>query len=247
MSGWRTLGDGRKVIVQGACDVDSTFSTSKNFKNPESLIKMGINRDKQSRLFATLCFWCKAPVYFVENGRNGGCFLADRLPEESPWKIHSCWELNKGYDKQYVINHYRRKSYEAKCALSNKPKSNKINTKTNILKSSIRKLHLHHWPKSGTKTYLAKFEHVDIHKLILINGQIYQIAQFREKDQIVRVLILSDRFPIEVLGGRECVITLTIRRFHKEKVPFISSVIVKEKKEIYNPKQIVKMIINHRK
>ncbi|WP_019276432.1 hypothetical protein [Vibrio coralliilyticus] len=244
MSEWRTLSDGRKILLKHACLDRNISSISKEFRNPESLVRIGSNRSKQGRLIPALCFWCKAPVYFVENGSNGGCFLADRLPSEGGWSVHSCWLINKGHDQQSAIKYYRRKAQEHKQNLKNSSKNKQSYPKKNTLKTDIRRLHLHDWLKNSTKTYIVRLDRVEANKQILVNDQNYQIVQFRDKEQVIRALILSSQFPNGLLGNKCFMITLTIRRFHKERIPFISAVFSKEKCEIFNPKQISRMEIN---
>lgn len=243
MSEWRTLSDGRKILLKHACIDSNTSSISKEFRNPESLVRIGSNRSKQGRLIAALCFWCKAPVYFVENGNHGGCFLADRLPSEGGWSVHSCWLINKGHDQQSAIKYYRRKEKKHKQSLKNSSKNKRPYPNKNTLKTDIRRLDLHDWSKESTKIYVVRLDRVEVNKKIVVNDHNYQIVQLGDKDQIIRALISSSQFPNGLLGRKCFMVTLTIRRFHKERIPFISSVFSKEKYEICIPKQISRMEI----
>nr|AAN74630.1 hypothetical protein [Gram-negative bacterium 0471]AAQ10296.1 hypothetical protein [Gram-negative bacterium 0471] len=87
---------------------------------------------EQGKIFSTLCFWCRAPVYFVENSNNGGCFLADRTPSDGGWKVHSCWLVNKGTDKSAVIRHYRQKIKEKKQLKNTQKNTNRTKKKKQI-------------------------------------------------------------------------------------------------------------------
>lgn len=242
MSYWRTLSDGRKVIVQGA-GPECVSSISKSLKNPESLVRMrGKPISEQGKIFSTLCFWCKAPVYFVENSSNGGCFLADRTPSEGGWKVHLCWLVNKGADKSVVIKHYRQKMKEKKRLKAPKKVTNKTKKKTQTLDSElvnkVRRLRLYHSDKKLPKFFVANFEQIEVNPHILINKQSYQVAQFRDRDYLIRALIQSESFPNGLLGRRTCMISLKVKKLGKERLPIISEVFAQDKVFIDLPRKI---------
>ncbi|MEZ8064939.1 MULTISPECIES: hypothetical protein [Vibrio] len=245
MSSWRTLGDGRKVMVQEAGPSESFSSISKSLKNPESLIKMSFrNNGGQGKLFPTLCFWCKAPVYFVENSSNGGCFLADRTASEGGWKVHACWLANKGIDKSLVIKHYREKIKEKKLLTSPKNTKKKKQIFDYELIKKVRKLHLYSSHKKPLKLFVASFELIEVNKQILINQKNYQVVQFRDRGHVIRALIQSESFPSGVLARSNCLLSLKFKRSGKAKIPFISEIRIQGCIDIEIPKKIRSFEIN---
>ena len=243
MSNWRTLNDGRKVMVQGAGPSESVSEISKSFKNPESLVRMrGKPIREQGKMFSTLCFWCRAPVYFVENSNNGGCFLADRTPSDGGWKVHSCWLVNKGTDKSAVIRHYRQKIKEKKQLKNTQKNTNRTKKKKQIfdyeLIHKIRKLRLYSSHKKFPKFFVANFELIEVNTQILINKKSYQVAQFRDRGYLIRALLQSESFPNGLLGQRSCMISLKVKKMGKEKLPIISEIFAQDKVFIVLPKKI---------
>ncbi|MEZ9210224.1 hypothetical protein AB6E95_22290 [Vibrio splendidus] len=245
MSSWRTLGDGRKVIIQGAGPSESFSSTSKSFKNPESLLKMyRRNNSGQGKRFPILCFWCKAPVYFVENSSNGGCFLADRTASEGGWKVHACWLANKGIDKSLVIKHYREKIKEKKQLTSPKNTKKKKQIFDNELIKKVRRLHLYSMHTKPLKLFVASFEQIEVNKQILINKKSYQVVQFKDRGNVIRALIQSESFPSGLLARSNCLLSLKFKRSGKVKIPFISEIRTQGCIDIEDPKKIRSFEIN---
>ncbi|TKF41396.1 hypothetical protein [Vibrio lentus] len=245
MSDWRTFEDGRKVMVQGAGPSESFSSISKSLKNPESLLKMSRrNNSGQGKRFPILCFWCKAPVYFVENSSNGGCFLADRTASEGGWKVHACWLANKGIDKSLVIKHYREKIKEKKQLTSPKNTKKKKQIFDNELIKKVRRLHLYSMHTKPLKLFVASFEQIEVNKQILINKKSYQVVQFKDRGNVIRALIQSESFPSGLLARSNCLLSLKFKRSGKVKIPFISEIRTQGCIDIEVPKKIRSFEIN---
>jgi len=91
--GWRTLSDGRKVLIELRASNSSKPSLGlwNNCFSDKAL--------KASMLGLTRCYWCSEAVYFVRS-KDGGCFLSDSIPPPT-WELHACWLK---YQKEEGIN-----------------------------------------------------------------------------------------------------------------------------------------------